>query len=163
MTRDDNGRAILLVQTASTPHADDEYFCYIEGIPRHGGRQLLPSTRLGDRMIGLRLPVTAEMAGATVRVAAVLNGVRTPIEAAGTEHWPARAAGFDLVADESGGMFVKELARQPKVGPAVKLFQLDRPKGAESSRARNVAVIKSIPVVGPVLTRAVRSVRGWRA
>ena len=163
LTRDDDGRAILLVQTARAPHPEDEYFCYLEGVAQHGGRQLLPSTRLGDRVIGLRLPVAPEMIGATVRFAAALNGVRTPLAVVGTEYWPARAAGFDLVADESGGMVVEGLATRPKSGPAVKLFQPARPDGVKSSRPRTVDAIKSIPVVGVVLTRAVRSIRGWRA
>src|SRR5699024_810655 len=96
LTLDENGRAVLLVQTTRKPRSADDYFCYLEGVKQHGGRQLLPSTQLGERLLGLRLPLTDEMVGASVTVAAVLGDVKVPLPIVGTDYWPARAAGFGL-------------------------------------------------------------------
>lgn len=167
VTADENGRALMLVETTGTPKAGDEYFCYLSGVKQHGGRQLLPTVRLGDRLLGLRLPVSAQMIGATVTVASVVNGIRTPLRVTGTEYWPSRAAGFALAADGDGGMKVAEppagaLARAKtavgKVGSIPRASTEER-----NARARVVAATKTLPVVGPVLTRAARKVRGWRA
>lgn len=163
LTVDENRRAMMLVQTAGVPKESDEYFCYLEGIPQHGGRQLLPTVQLGDRLLGLRLPLTAEMIGATVTVSAALNKVRTPLQFVGTEFWPARAAGFGLAEGEDGSVVVVKPGTRTRERSAAKPFTPRRVKQRSTPRARAAAAAKSLPVVGPALTRAVRTVRGWRA
>lgn len=163
MTLDENGRALMLVETTGTPQRSDEYFCYIEGVRQHGGRQLLPTVRLGTRLIGLRLPMSEQMIGATVNVASVIDGVRTPLAAQGVEYWPARAAGYGFAPDEAGGMKVTGPRETARARSLATWFDLPRPTVDRSPRARAVSVTKAIPVAGPALTRAVRVVRGWRA
>ncbi|WP_114853526.1 glycosyltransferase family 2 protein [Brachybacterium sp. YJGR34] len=162
LTLDENGRALMLVQTTRPPAAGDEYFCRLTGAVEHGGRQLLPSLRLGDRLLGLRLPVTAQMIGATVEVSSVLGGVRAPLPAAGSEHWPARAAGFGLVADDAGVLTVTA----PSARPAEREVDWFTPTRSLRTRvvgSRTVAAVRSAPLLGPVLERAVRRLRRDRS
>lgn len=163
MTLDENGRALMLVQTTGTPQRSDEYFCYLEGIPKTGGRQLLPMVQLGDRLIGLRLPVDEQTIGATVSVASVMGGVRTPLGIVGIEHWPARAAGFGFVRDDEGGLRISSPEVGARAAASTSLFDLPRTHAVRSVRERAVSATKAVPVVGPTLTRVARVVRGWRA
>lgn len=45
LTLDENGRALLLVETPAPLQRNDEFFCYLEGVRQHGGRQLHPTPR----------------------------------------------------------------------------------------------------------------------
>lgn len=47
LTADANGRALLLVEITDAPQTGDEFFAYLDAPHQHGGRQLLPSIRLG--------------------------------------------------------------------------------------------------------------------
>jgi hypothetical protein len=171
LTVDENGRALLLVQTTAAPDPKDEYFGYLEGVRKHGGRHLLPSTRLGERLVGLRLPVNAQMVGATLAIASVIDGVRTPLPVEGTEFWPARAAGYGLSRDESGSLSVTtraESGRDHYAPPKFALSEPRRPRDDGAARdttriARAKTAIKGIPVVGPTLASLSRGVRRPRA
>lgn len=163
LTLDENLRGVLLVQTMSAPQPGDEFFGHLDAAHQHGGRQLLPVQRLGERLLGLRLPLTAEDRGVTLTVTAVLGGASAPLPATGTEFWPARAAGFGLTLTEEGGLRVTAPAESgrdrhplPLRGPAARARR-------DGLRARAVPVIKGVPVLGPALTRAVRAVRERRA
>lgn len=163
LATDENGCALLLVEMTREPRADDEYFCLLSGIPQHGGRQLLPTVRLGRRLVGLRLPVSPRTAGATVKVYAVLEGVRVDLEIEGTAYWSARAAGYDLLSRADGGADVVESEKSIRVrdespGPASA-----SKKGTTSREARlgNVrALVEGIPVLGPLVVRGARAVTG---
>lgn len=164
LTMDEEGRAVLLVRTTSEPRPQDEYFGYLEGVRQHAGRHLLPSTRLGERLIGLRLPVTSQMIGATLEIAAVIDGVRTPLPVEGTAFWPARAAGFGLSRDEKGSLVVTtrvENGRDRYIPPALASNTPRLPTGGVGVRAR--AAIKRVPFIGSSLVRAVRRARRSRA
>src|SRR5699024_5751859 len=76
------------------------------GIQHHAGRHLLPVVRMGDRLIGLRLPLTPDTIGATFRVTAALGGPAEPLDIGTTDYWPARAAGFGLSRMENGAAAV---------------------------------------------------------
>lgn len=159
---DENGRALLLVQLTAAPRAGDEFFAHLSGIPQHGGRQLLPAQQLGDRLLGLRLPVGAREVGATLTFTSVLGGASAPLPAAGAEHWPARATGFGLSRTEEGGLLVTsptESGRDRRPLPGLRTS----PAASTSLRQRMVPAVKAVPVLGPALTRAVRTVRGRRA
>lgn len=164
LTVDENGRAVMLVQTTSEPRLKDEYFAYLDGVPQHGGRQLLPSVRLGDRLIGLRLPVTPELIGATLTVTSVLEGARAPLPVTGTEFWPARAAGFGLAVGEDGSLTVTTPSESGRDRHPLPRFDARVP-GARwrGAKQRMTSTVKTAPVVGPALTRVVRTVRGWRS
>ncbi|APX32951.1 hypothetical protein BH708_09755 [Brachybacterium sp. P6-10-X1] len=164
LTLDENGRAVLLVATTSAPTQQDEFFGYIDGVRQHSGRQLLPVTRLGERLVGLRLPITPEMIGATVRVTAVLGGAKTTLRASGTEFWPARGAGFGLTVDEGGTLHVtapNESGRNrlplPTFDPRTRSDRL------REARDRVASTVRGLPVVGPALTGVVRRVRDRRS
>lgn len=164
LTVDENGRAVMLVQTTSRPSLKDEYFGYVEGVPQFGGRHLLPSVQLGDRLIGLRLPLTAEMIGAKLSVISVLDGARAPLPATGTEFWPARAVGFGLALGEDGSLAVTTPSESGR--DRLPLPRLDsKIPGARwrAARRRVRAKVKNAPVVGPILTRAFRTARRWRS
>lgn len=162
LTVDENGRMMMLVQTVGLPKESDEYFCYLEGVPQHGGRHLLPSVRLGERLLGLRLPITSEMVGATVRVVAALDRVRTPLSFAGAEFWSARATGFAVVPDAEGTATIVGPGARPRARAATQQFSPRTRAPQSGMRTRAATVVKAIPVAGPALTRAVRAVRGWR-
>ncbi|GAA1491140.1 glycosyltransferase family 2 protein [Brachybacterium sacelli] len=164
LTLDENGRAVMLVATTSEPTPQDEYFGHLEGTPQHGGRQLLPLTRLGERLIGLRLPLTAQMVGARLSVTAVLGGGKTPLRASGTEFWPARAAGFGLSLDEDGALRVTAPHESGRNRLPLPTFDpRTRSERLRTVRDRAATAVSGAPVVGPVLTRAVRRVRRWRS
>lgn len=170
LTLDEDGRALMLVETTRKPHLGDEYFCYIAGVRQHTGRQLLPSVRLGDRLVGLRLPDAAQLMGATITVVSVLGGTRSALPIVGAEFWPARAAGFELVATRDGAARVTSTSSRGfsdsrSVLPSVPLAGKARNRatadviGRRGLRQSAVAAFKSIPVLGRVLTFAVRSTR----
>lgn len=164
LTMDENGRALLLVRTTAPARPEDEYFGYLKGARQHGGRHLLPVTRFGERLVGLRLPVESRMVGATLSFASVIDGVRTPLPVEGVEFWPARAAGFGLARDSAGSLVVTtrdESGRDGYVPSAVARNSPRRPPGAAGSRAK--AAIKGIPFVGPMLVRLNHRVRRSRA
>ena len=170
LTVDENGRALLLVRTTKAPDPKDEYFGYLEGVRKHGGRHLLPSTRLGEHLVALRLPVDAQMVGATLAIASVIDGVRTPLPVEGTEFWPARAAGFGLSRDESGALSVttrSESGRDHYVPPTFALGEPRRPHDEDARGTTGIAraktALKGIPLVGPTLVGLRRLVRGPRA
>lgn len=173
LTVDENQRALLVVETTGEPAPGDEFFAHLEDPRQHGGRQLLPTLRMGDRLLGLRLPVTSQDIGVTLTLTAVLGGASAPLPATGTAHWPARAAGFGLRLTEGGGLEVTAPAESgrdrptllgitaPSVGPG----RARGPRGAAGSglRERLVPTVKGVPVLGPALTRAVRAVRERRS
>ncbi|MGP9538485.1 glycosyltransferase family 2 protein [Brachybacterium sp. AOP43-C2-M15] len=164
LTVDENERALLLVRTSSAPVAGDEFFAHLDDPRQHGGRQLLPVLRLGERLLGLRLPVTAQDVGVTLSVTAVLGGVSAPLPATGTEFWPARATGFGLKLTEEGGLQVTapaESGRDRHVLPRLEAAVAGARR--RSVRERVVPVVKGLPVVGPALTSAVRAVRERRS
>ena len=156
---DENGRALLLIETPAPPQEADEFFCTLKGIPQHGGRQLLPTLRLGERLLGLRLPVTATMIGARLSIASVLGGVRSPVAVTGTEFWPARAAGFGLVAEDGGGVRVVGVQESTRRHGRVTHRPARAPRRAGTGRARLAAAVRAVPVAGPALTGAVRRAR----
>lgn len=166
LTLDVDGRAMLLVRTTGAPRRGDEYFAHLEGVHQHGGRHLLPATQLGERLVGLRLPVTEQMVGATMVLTAALGGPAVTLPVSGTEHWPARAAGYGLVATDEGALRVTTVAegRRGHRSSAVPGPPVGRPvrTPAQQWRRRLAPVVKGLPVVGPALTTAVRAVRERR-
>lgn len=164
MTLDENGRAVMLVATTGEPTQQDEYFGHIEGVAHHSGRQLLPVTRLGDRLVGLRLPITPEMIGATVRVTAVLGGAKTTLRASGTEFWPARGAGFGLSVGEEGTLHVTAPSESGRNRLPLPTFD-PRTRGdrLRERRDRVASTVRGLPVLGRALTRVVHRVRDRRS
>ncbi|GAA1483609.1 glycosyltransferase family 2 protein [Brachybacterium fresconis] len=163
-TLDENGRAVMLVETTSEPTPQDEYFGHLEGVHQHGGRQLLPAVRLGERLIGLRLPLTAQMVGATVAVSAVLGDAKTPLRASGTEFWPARAAGFGLSLDEDGALRVTAPGDSGRNRMPLPTFDpRTRSERLWAVRERAASKVGAVPVLGPALVRAARRLRDRRS
>ena len=166
LTLDMDARPTLLVATTGAPRRDDEYFAHLEGVPQHGGRQLLPATRLGERLVGLRLPLTEDMVGATARITAVLGGPAVPLPVSSTEHWPVRAAGYGLTLTPEGALVVTasdEGSRQQRSFPGMAPPARRRVTAGTGWGRRVAPVVKRAPVVGPVLTRAVRAIRDRRS
>lgn len=163
---DENGRAVLLVQTTREPEVQDEYFGYLEEQHQHDGRLLLPSVRLGPRTVGLRLPLNPQMIGVTFRVVSVLCGAQAPLAISGTEFWPARAAGFDLVPAAQGGVTVTAppsgVYRRERIRRGPKLTSKTAPRALLWARNRVATTIRAIPVFGPGVGRVVRRMRGGR-
>lgn len=96
----EDGRILLLVRTSRPPQAGDVYRAELSG---HGAaRQDLPALRLGDHLLGLRLPVSAGSLGTSVRVTAVLAGIPATLPITGLAHWPEHEAGFGLQEGEDG-------------------------------------------------------------
>lgn len=163
---DENARAVLLVETTRAPAAGDEYFGHLSGTAQLGGRHLLPAVRLGERMVGLRLPLDAGRTGASLRVTSVLGGAAAPLPITGIEFWPARAAGFDLRAADGGVEVLPVPGARPSgageaglargAGRARRLVETPVRRLAASPAGRRAA---RLPVLGP----AARSVlRRWR-
>lgn len=164
LTLDENGRAVLLVETARAPQLEDEYFCTLDGIPQHGGRHLLPSMQIGPRLLGLRLPVSRETIGATAHVSSVLGGVRAQLPIVGAEFWPSRAAGFDLVSGDDGCVVTGEVATTAPRCDSPRWFEpKPRQQAWQSTRERAKSAMKAVPYLGPALARAARGVRRWRS
>ena len=141
----------------------DEFFCYLTGTPQHGGRQLLPTVQLGERLYGLRLPATPKTIGATLNIMSVLGGARARLVVSGTEFWPARAAGFGLHADDDGRVRVVSAGRSAQHYSKIAYHVPRMPRPAGFKRDRLVSAVKSVPVAGPALTGAVRRVKSWRS
>ena len=163
LTVDENGRALLLVETSTEPRTEDEYFAHVDDPDQHGGRQLLPAVRLGDRLLALRLPLSASMVGVTTTFTAVLGGVSSPLPVSGAAHWPARASGFGLAETGEGGIRVTAASGS---GRSSEAFTQARAAGAEGRKAvaqRLAPVVKRLPLIGPALTRAVRATRERRS
>lgn len=164
LTLDENGSALMLVEMTREPRPDDEFFCTLEGIPQHGGRQLLPGNRLGERLISLRLPVSERTIGATVSMCAVLDGVQFDLPIAGTEYWPARATGFDLESRPNGKVRVVDSAtglRGRDALPAA-LIAPRRLRDSAGGRRRSIrATAMAVPGLGSLLTRGTRVMRRW--
>src|SRR5690625_166763 len=166
LTLDENGRAVLLVQTTRKPRSADDYFCYLEGVKQHGGRQLLPSTQLGERLLGLRLPLTDEMVGASVTVAAVLGDVKVPLPIVGTDYWPARAAGFGLAPNPTGGVTVVSstfIGRPRKGSTFHNKWRHSPPQRTLAERFRTSTpadIVRRTPLLGPVARFIMKGLRG---
>ena len=169
LTLDENSRAVLLVRTAGEPAQTDEYFGHLEGIQHHAGRHLLPVVRMGDRLIGLRLPLTPDTIGATFRVTAALGGPAEPLDIGTTDYWPARAAGFGLSRMENGAAAVTppprrlgDLSTEP--GPAVAQLLPASVTGSTSLTAKGrrgaSAIVRRIPGAPAVAKRVQRRVKG---
>lgn len=157
LTVDENGRAVLLVRTTREPRAQDAYFARIVGVRQHGGRQLLPSSRVGPHLVAVRLPVTPELIGATVSVTAALGGPSSPLPVTGTEFWPARAAGFGLRTTRTGAVRVihpRDSARRGESEQSGPTHAAGR-----SRRRRAVERVRSAPVIGPVGVAIARRMR----
>ncbi|MGP5610799.1 glycosyltransferase family 2 protein [Brachybacterium alimentarium] len=156
LTLDEDGRGIVLVETTRAPQPADEYFCYVDGVPQHGGRRLLPATQLGERLVGLRLPEAAEVDGATLTITALLGGVKTSLPITATDYWNARAAGFELSPGKAGRVTVvldeKTRAAQRKRSRTVQWHRL------RSSRAAQA--VRRTPVLGRAADRIARGT--WR-
>lgn len=164
LTLDENGRAVLLVETTGAPRPDDEYFCTLDGVPQHGGRHLLPSVQLGPRLVGLRMPLSSETIGATAHVISVHGGARTHLPIVGVEYWPTRAAGFGLAGVDDGGVVVAGAATTARRNDPPSWYAPSaRREAGRSPRERARAVVKAVPLLGPTLVRAGRSVRRWRS
>lgn len=163
LTTDENGRAVMLIATSATLGKKDEFFGYLEGAAHHGGRQLLPLTPLGERLVGLRLPLDAGMIGASLRVEAVVDGAKATVRAAGSEFWPARAAGFGLLVDEEGILHVTVPAESGRDRLPLPTLKVSAVRTRAGLRERIAPAVKSLPLVGPALTRAVRAVRERRS
>lgn len=165
LTLDSDGRAVLLVETTRPPRPADEYFCYVEGISQHGGRRLLPSSPLGERLVGLRLPEAAEVDSASLSISALLGGVRTSLPITGTEHWNPRAAGFALIPDENGGVRVVVEESSKRAGATRAVDARWRPGAArvdvwDRMRSTHAAqVVRQTPVLGPTVGRLMRGAR----
>lgn len=184
LTLDVDGRAVLLVRTTRPPRPADEYFCYVEGIPQHGGRRLLPGTPLGERLVGLRLPEASEVDGASLSISALLGGVKSSLPISGTEHWNPRAAGFALIPDEKGGVKVvvegsmRSRAQQARSKRTGSTWTGSTRTGATTATAarwrhgtatgdvpgrmrstRAAQLVRRTPVLGPALGRLVRGAR----
>lgn len=158
---DEDGRALAVLGLTREPEAEDEYFCTLDGAQEYAGRHLLPTVRLGDRLIGLRLPASAELVGATMRFTAVVDGARISLAVAGADFWPARLTGFGLSAERGGGLKIIEASRAATAkreitGPG------SRAEGGGALRTLG-ATVRSVPVVGDVLAAGYRKVRGRRA
>lgn len=173
LTLDENERCLLLVSTTRAPQLGDEYFAEVKGVPRSGGRLLLPQIRLGERLVGVRLPVDKDMMGARLRITAVLGGARAPLPVTGTEFWPARAAGYALVGTEDGGVRVdrkgaggsgQAMSYDAGTQNTRRLLRRSPVEATRSvARTRIAPAVKRIPVLGTAATKAVRAVRGRRA
>lgn len=165
LSLDENGRALLLVLTSGEPAPDDEYFAQFTGTGRVAGRQLLPATRIGDRLLGVRLPLTADMVGETLTLTAVLGGVSTPLPIRGTSHWSARAAGFGLKGTEAGGVEVTPPPALPAPDRSTARARLLRaaadPVGTFGA-SRAGAVVKALPVAGPAARSLAHAMRRGR-
>ena len=94
LTVDENACPVAIVNLTRPPRVGDEYFAYLDNVPSYGARMLLPAERLGSRVVGLRLPLTAEMQGVTLTASAVLGGEPVELTLGGSEFWSARLAGF---------------------------------------------------------------------
>ncbi|MGO2608562.1 MAG: hypothetical protein ACTH8V_15705, partial [Brachybacterium tyrofermentans] len=169
----------LLIETTRPPRPADEYFCYVEGIPQHGGRRLLPGSPLGERLVGLRLPEASEIDGASLSISALLGGVKSSLPITGTEHWNPRAAGFALIPDEKGGVkvVVEESMRSRAQGSRSKRAGSKRADSMTATAARwrhgtttgsvldrvrstrAAQLVRRTPVLGPTLGRVVRGTR----
>lgn len=164
MTPDENGRALLLVEITSALKKGDEFFAHLDASHQHGGRQLLPVLQLGDRLLGLRLPVSAADIGVSLTVTSVLGGASAPMPLTGSEHWPARATGFGFVGTEDGGLRVTAPAESGRGRTARPGLRVRRPGPvARGLRERLVPAVKALPVAGPALTRVVCAVRERRS
>ena len=87
---DENGRALLLIETPAPPQDGDEFFCTLKASPSTAAATAAdpPARRAAART---RLPVTATMIGARLNIASVLGRRPFPVAVTGTEFWPARA------------------------------------------------------------------------
>lgn len=165
LTLDENGRAVLIVETTRTPGLDDEYFCTLDDVPQHGGRQLVPSVQIGPQLVALRMPFSRGMIGATAHVSSVLGGARAHLPVVGAEFWPARAVGFDLVGADDGGVTVTDAATTARHGDSPPRWYRPGPqrRPRQSLRQRARSAVKAVPLLGPSLARAVRRARRWRS
>lgn len=171
-TLDENSRAVLLVALSAEPSESDEFFGHLAGAGLRGGRQLLPATRLGERLIGVRLPLTGSMTGATLRVDAVLGGVPVsiPVRADALAHWPERLAGYGLEEIAGGGIGVRPVrptAAPPRTPrPSLRLASRTRQvvsDGLASPAGRRVTgTVKELPVVGPAARSLADALRRGR-
>ncbi|HLR43649.1 MAG TPA: glycosyltransferase family 2 protein [Brevibacterium sp.] len=170
LSLDENGRALVLVRTSVEPAVGDEYFAQITGTVRYAGRQLLPATRMGDRLIGLRLPLTESMVGAALTLTAVLGGVSTPLPIRGASYWSARAAGFGLESTESGGVEVTPAPAapvSPASGPERDTLRARFRRAAADpigtvGASRAGGIVKELPVVGPATRSLAHALRRGR-
>lgn len=170
LTLDENGRAVLLVRTSAAPVPGDEFFGHLKPTGRDDGRHLLPAIRLGERLVGLRLPLTPARIGATLSITSVLGGVPAPLPITGTTHWSDRAAGFGLEELEDGGVRVTPVRssavppephdRRLGITDRVEQFITDSTRAAASSRLG--ARVKSLPVIGPASRSVARGLRRGR-
>src|SRR5699024_608126 len=169
LTLDENSRAVLLVRTAGEPAQTDEYFGHLEGIQHHAGRHLLPVVRMGDRLIGLRLPLTPDTIGATFRVTAALGGPPAPLAFGTTDYWPTGEAGFGPAGMENGAAAVTPPPRRLGVlstepGPAVAQLLPASVTGSPSLTAKGrrgaSAIVRRIPGAPAVAKRVQRRVKG---
>ena len=131
----EDGAVLLLVRTSREPQPGDAYSAELSGSGRAAAKQDLPPLRLGDRLIGLRLPISASTAGTSVRVSAVLGGIRSTLPITGIAHWPEASAGFGLQEREDG--WVEVLGADGGSGP------LPPASSASASAASASAVIAS--------------------
>ncbi|MGP9538488.1 glycosyltransferase family 2 protein [Brachybacterium sp. AOP43-C2-M15] len=164
---DENGRAVLLVRTTREPSAEDEYFGHLLGVAPSGGRHLLPAVRLGDRLVGLRLPLSPGTVGATLTVSSVLGGVPAPVPITGTSFWSARAAGFGLRQIEGGGVEVLRApdAREEPGAARSSGGGRGRLRALASDSVQRVAAsslggtVRDLPVLGPAARSVARRIR----
>lgn len=163
LTVDENGRALLLVETSAEPRVEDEYFAHLDDPEQHAGRHLLPTVRLGDRLLGLRLPLTAGMEGVTATFTSVVGGVSSPLPVSGAAHWPARAAGFGLAGAGDGGLQVVTSAQSGRGRAALPGVGVGKVGTRGRFARRLIPAVKRLPFVGPALTRAVRATRERRS
>src|SRR5699024_369900 len=130
---------------------------------------IFPVVRMGDRLIGLRLPLTPDTIGATFRVTAALGGPAEPLDIGTTDYWPARAAGFGLSRMENGAAAVTppprrlgDLSTEP--GPAVAQLLPASVTGSTSLTAKGrrgaSAIVRRIPGAPAVAKRVQRRVKG---
>ncbi|MGP5375644.1 hypothetical protein ACTXM8_06560 [Brachybacterium alimentarium] len=157
---DEDGRAVAVLGLTREPAADDEYFCTLEGAQEYAGRQLLPTVRLGERLMGLRLPASPELVGATMRFTAVVGGARTSLVVTGAEYWPARLTGFELRPDRRDGLEILKASRASAARHEIigSVPRAERDGAPRSFKAR----MRSVPLVGDALAAGHRKIRGKR-
>ncbi|RCS64801.1 glycosyltransferase family 2 protein [Brachybacterium alimentarium] len=162
LTVDENACPVAIVNLTRPPRVGDEYFAYLDNVPSYGARMLLPAERLGSRVVGLRLPLTAEMQGVTLTASAVLGGEPVELTLGGSEFWSARLAGFGL-ADSDGGLKVTEppldsVVRadfQQAVAPSIARIK----SSMTASRKSVKSLVGAVPVIGPLARRMSKRIR----
>lgn len=97
VSTDEDGRCVAFVQTTRDLEADREVFGHLSDPGSRQGRHLLPATRIGPRLLQVRLPLGPESVGQNLRLTTSSHGVSQELPF--TEvFWSGRSGGFDLAS-----------------------------------------------------------------